>query len=79
MPKPGATQTVVAARFRVSVSFVEKLRQRASGLVAAASGLGACLRQQPDATRDELRVWLVALGGPAVGVAPMRRAVQALD
>ena len=34
---PGATQTAVAARFRVSVSFVEKLcqRQRASGSVAA--------------------------------------------
>ena len=34
---PGATQTTVAARFCVSVSFVEKLRQcqRASGSVAA--------------------------------------------
>ena len=35
--EPGATQTAVAARFCVSVSFVEKLRQRqrASGSVAA--------------------------------------------
>ena len=41
--------------------------------------LGACLRQQPDATLDELRVWLAALGGPVVSVATMGRAVQALD
>ena len=32
---PGATHTAVAARFYVSVSFVEKLRQRANGLMAA--------------------------------------------
>ena len=93
---PGATQTTVAARFCVSVSFVEKLcqRQRASGSVAALphrSGpaplldaaaraeLGACLRQQPDATLDELRVWVAALGGPAVSLATMGRAVQAFD
>ena len=91
---PGATQTAVAARFCVSVSFVEKLRQRASGSVAALphrngpaplldaaarAELGACLRQQPDATLDELRVWLAALGGPAVSVATVGRAVQALD
>jgi len=93
---PGATQTAVAARFCVSVSFVEKLcqRQRASGSVAALphrSGpaplldpaaratLVACLRQQPDATLDELRVWVAALGGPAVSPATMGRAVQALD
>ena len=91
---PGATQTAVAARFCVSVSFVEKLRQRqrASGSVAAwphRSGpapllgaaaraeLVACLRQQPDAPLDELRVWVAALGGPAVSVATMGRAVQA--
>ena len=88
---PGATQTVVAARFCVSVSFVEKLRQRqrASGSVAARphrSGpapllgaaaraeLGACLRQQPGATLDELRAWVAALGGPAVSVATTGRA-----
>ena len=92
----GATQTAVAARFCVSVSFVEKLRQRqrASGSVAARphrSGpapllgataraeLVACLRQQPDATLDELRMWVAALGGPAVSVATMGRAMQALD
>ena len=92
----GATQTAVAARFCVSVSFVEKLRQRqrASGSVAALphrSGpaplldaaaraeLVACLRQQPDATLDELRVWVAALGGPTVSPATMGRTVQALD
>ena len=40
--------------------------------------VGACLRQQPDATLDELRVWMAALGGPAVSVATMGRAVQAM-
>ena len=85
---PGATQTAVATRFCVSVSFVKKLRQRqrASGSVAALphrSGpaplldaatraeLVACLRQQPDATLDELRVWVAALGGRWGG--PCRR------
>ncbi|MEJ7660196.1 MAG: helix-turn-helix domain-containing protein [Hymenobacter sp.] len=32
----------------------------------ARDALRACLRQQPDATLDELRTWLAALGGPAV-------------
>jgi len=41
--------------------------------------LAACLRQQPDATLDELRVWVAALGGPAVSPATMGRAVQALE
>ena len=55
-------------------------RQRASGpvaalphrsgpapllAVAARAAAGAYLRQQPDATLDELRVWVAALGGPA--------------
>ena len=35
--------------------------------------LGAYLHQQPDATPDELRVWLAALGGPAVSLATMGR------
>jgi len=39
----------------------------------------ACLRQQPDATLDELRVWVAALGGPAVSPATMGRAVQAVN
>ena len=39
----------------------------------------ACLRQQPDATLDELRVWVAALGGPAVSPATTGRAVQAVD
>jgi len=94
--EPGATHPAIAARFCVSVSFVEKLlqRQRASGKVAVlphrsgpaplldAAGraeLAACLRQQPDATLDELRVWVAALGGPAVSPATMGRAVQSLD
>ncbi len=94
--EPGATQTAVAARFCVSVSFVEKLRQRqrVSGSVAALpqrsgpaplldaaarAGLVAYLRQQPDATLDELCVWVAALGGPAVSPATMGRAVQALE
>jgi len=47
--------------------------------VPARDGLRACLRQQPDATLDELRVWLAALGGPRVSQATMGRAVQALD
>lgn len=46
---------------------------------AARSELAACLRQQPDATLDELRVWVAALGGPSVSPATMGRAVQALD
>ena len=46
---------------------------------AARSELAACLRQQPDATLDALRVWVAALGGPNVSPATMGRAVQALD
>ena len=85
---PGATQIAVAARFCVSASFIEKLRQWAGGSVAvrphrrgpvpllgaaARAELGACLRQQPDATLDELCGWVAALGGPAVRVATMGR------
>lgn len=46
---------------------------------AARHQLLACLRQQPDATLDELRVWLAAVGGPAVSRATLGRAVQRLD
>ena len=46
---------------------------------AGRAELAACLRQQPDATLDELRVWVAALGGPDVSPATMGRAVQALD
>ena len=45
----------------------------------AQAQLGACLGQQPDATLDELRVWLAAVGGPAVSRVTLWRAVQALD
>ena len=41
--------------------------------------LVTCPRQQPDAPLDELRVWLTALGGPAVSPATMGRAVQAVN
>ena len=69
-------------------------RQRRSGSLAALphrSGsapcldaparaqLGACVRQQPDATLDELGIWLAAVGGPAVSRATLGRAVAALD
>lgn len=46
---------------------------------AAQQVLVACLHQQPDATLDELRVWLSAVGGPAVSRATLGRAVQRLD
>ncbi len=52
----------------------------APGLDAAALvQLGDCVRQSPDATLDELRGWLAALGGPAVSRSALGRAVQALD
>ena len=69
-------------------------RQRTSGSVAALpqrSGpapllnaaaqaqLTACLRQEPDATLTELRIWLAAIGGPAVSQTTLWRTVQALD
>ena len=47
--------------------------------VPALDGLRACVRQQPDATLDELRGWLAALGWPSVSQATRGRAVQALD
>ena len=92
--QPGRTIGAVAAQFNVSVSFVEKLLQRTSGSLAplllrdgpapcldasSRADLVACLRQQPDATLDELRVWAAALGGPAVSPATMDRAVQAVN
>lgn len=69
-------------------------RQRLSGGVVARAGgrgpaphlgaasrtqLEACLRQTPDATLDELRAWLAAVGGPAVSRSVLGRAVQALE
>jgi len=63
------------------VSFVAKLkrRHRTSGSLAALVQLGDCVRQSPDATLDELRGWLAALGGPAVSRSALGRAVQKLD
>lgn len=69
-------------------------RQRTTGSVAALPRRGgpaprldepgrglltACLRQQPDATLDEVRVLLAATGGPALSRSAIWRAVQALD
>ena len=45
----------------------------------ALAQLSACLRQTPDATLDELRVWLAAVGGSAMSQSALGRAVQALD
>lgn len=45
----------------------------------ALTQLSACLRQTPDATLDELRVWLAAVGGPAMSQSALGRAVQVLD
>ena len=45
----------------------------------ALAQLSACLRQTPDATLDELRVWLAAVGGPAMSQSALGRAVQRLD
>jgi len=44
----------------------------------ALAQLSACLRQTPDATLDELCVWLAAVGGPATSRSTLGRAVQAL-
>ena len=46
---------------------------------AAQAQVEACLRQQPDATLDELCTWLAAVGGPAVSRVTLWRTVQALD
>lgn len=69
-------------------------RERLTGSVAALAHRGgpppllqpsaqallvACLRPQPDATLDEWRTWLAALGGPCVSRATLGRAVQALE
>lgn len=50
---------------------------RLDGLALAQ--LTACLRQTPDATLDELRVWLAAVGGPLMSQSALGRAVQALN
>ncbi len=85
-----AAQFSVSVSFVAKLAY----RQRTSGTVAAFPGgcgpaprlgaeqrtqLGDCLRQLPDATLDELCVWVAALGGPAVSRSAMGRAVQALD
>ena len=86
----------VAARFSVSLSFVNKLlkRQRTNGSLAALphrggpsplldadarTQLAACVARQPDATLDELRVYLAASGGPVVGRTTVWQGLQTLD
>ena len=46
---------------------------------AARTQLAACVAQQPDATRDELRGHLAASGGPAVGRTTGWQGLQTLD
>ena len=70
----------VAARFSVSLSFVNKLlkrQRRTSG--AARTRWAACVAQQPDTTLEELRVHLAASGGPAVGRTTAGQVSQGLD
>jgi transposase len=89
-----ATQQAIAARFCVSVSFVEKLWQRwcRSGSSAAKPHAGGRQRhlkdhlellrsevaKQPDATLVELRDRVVAAQGPQVSTATICRALQRL-
>lgn len=89
-----ASQPAIAARFCVSLSFVEKLWQRfrRSGSSAAKPHAGgrrraltdhtALLRRevehQPDATLEELRERIVAAQGPQVSPATICRELQRL-
>ena len=90
-----ASQPAIAARFCVSLSFVEKLWQRfrRSGSSAAKPHAGgrrralrdhtALLRRevehQPDATLEELRERLAAAQGPQVSAATICRELQRLQ
>ena len=89
-----ASQPAIAARFCVSLSFIEKLwqRLRRSGSSAAKPHAGgrrraltdhtALLRReverQPDATLEELRERIVAAQGPQVSPATICRELQRL-
>lgn len=89
-----ASQPVIAARFCVSLSFVEKLWQRfrrsgssaakphAGGRRRALTDHSALLRRevehQPDATLEELRERIVAAQGPQVSPATICRELQRL-
>jgi transposase len=89
-----ATQPTIAERFRVSLSFVEKLwrRFRRSGSGAAKPHAGGkrraltdhtdllrrAVEQQPDATLEELRERLAAAQGPRVSTATICRELQRL-
>ncbi len=88
------TQSEVANRFSVSLSFVEKLlhRWRTRGTCAAQPTAGGQRRQltdhsetlrgevakQPDATLSELRDRVVAANGPSVSPATICRELQRL-
>lgn len=90
-----ASQPAIAARFCVSLSFVEKLWQRfrRSGSSAAKPHAGgrrralidhtALLRRevehQPDATLEELRERLAVAQGPQVSAATICRELQRLQ
>ncbi len=89
-PAAVASQFSVSVSFVAKLA----CRQRTHGTVAALppgrgpaprldapalTQLQDCLRQTPDATLDELRGRLAALGGPAVSRSAMGRAVQGLD
>lgn len=89
------TQSEVAHRFSVSLSFIEKLwhRWRTSGTYAALPHAGGQRRhltdhaetlrrevdKQPDATLSELRDRVVAANGPSVSPATICRELQRLQ
>ena len=89
-----ASQPAIAARFCVSLSFVEKLWQRfrRSGRSAAKPHAGGRRRaltdhttllrreveHQPDATLEELRERIAAAQGPQVSAATICRELQRL-
>lgn len=90
----GQSSRAVAARYGVSVSYVVKATQRrartgestarrslgrpASKMVAHKAALAARVAAQPDATLGELRGWLLAERGVAVGVVTVWRALARL-
>jgi transposase len=89
------TQPEIAERFGVSLSFVEKLwnRWRTTGLSAAKPHAGRQARRlidhldtlrrrvdtQPDATLEELRLYIIKAKGPDVSPATICRELQRLN
>ena len=63
-----------------AAALLGRTRPRPRALDAPAlAQLTACLHQTPDATLDELAIWLAAVGGPSASRSALGRAVQALD